>query len=79
MKSLAVAVAVLAWAAQAAAPHAQGPAPTQPPAPDLRQALQQARGTAPAPLPRQLTPPERAELRRQLSEYAQPPIVVPRR
>ena len=72
----------IAWAAaQAAAPHLQSQAPAPvPPPPDIRQALQQyQRGAVPAPAPRQLTAPERAELRRQLSEYAQPPVLVRRR
>ena len=68
MKYLAV-VFGLASAAACAAP------PTPPPAPaaavvDLRQALQQYRLDSSA-APRQLTPVERAELRRQLSEFRQ--------
>ena len=54
---------------------AYAPPPTPPPAPaaavvDLRQALQQYRRDSSA-TPRQLTPVERAELRRQLTEYGQ--------
>ena len=65
MKSLA-AVLALASLSAAAAP------PEQRPAPDLRQSLRQydRPGTA---APRQLTPVERAELRRQLTEFEPPP------
>jgi len=78
MKSFAVAVLVFAWAAaHAAAQQSQVPRPVPPP-PDLRQALQQYMGGT-APAPRQLTAPERAELRRQLTEYAQPSLPVSRR
>jgi len=75
MKYLA-AVPALAWmAVQAASPS---PAwPPAPPPPDLRQAVEQYHpGNAIAP--RQLTALERAELRRQLNEYARPaPIPRP--
>jgi hypothetical protein len=68
MKYLAVTALALAGAAAAAAQQSEPPA--VPPA-DLRQALQQfQRATVPAP--RQLSPNERAELRRQLSEYGPP-------
>lgn len=39
---------------------------------DLRQSLLQRYHGGSAPAPRQLTPVERAELRRQLTEYGQP-------
>jgi len=64
--------AVLAFAsfAAASAPVAQGEA-RQPP-PDLRRTVQQyPRGSEPAT--RELTQVQRAELRRQLSEFAPPP------
>ena len=66
MKS-SVAVLALACAAAGAAPKP----PPQRPAPGLRQVVEQydaVRKTAP---PRQLSPAERAELRRQVIEYGQ--------
>ncbi|MBC5783294.1 hypothetical protein H8N03_10085 [Ramlibacter sp. USB13] len=68
MKYLA-AVFALAGAAASAAPPPPHPALV---APDLRQALQQYHRDG-ASGPRQLTPVERAQLRRQLSEYGPPP------
>jgi hypothetical protein len=71
MKYFAVVVSALAWASVQAAqePPPRPPAPPEPP--DLRQVLQQYHpGTVAAP--RQLSPAERAELRRQLTDYAQP-------
>lgn len=69
MKSLA---AVLALASSLAA--LAGPPPVQRPPGDLRQVLQQYHpaSSTPTPPPRELTPIQRAELRRQLSEYAAP-------
>lgn len=64
MKSLA-AVLALASLAAAAAP------PEQRPVQDLRQSLRQY--TAGTAAPRQLTPVERAELRRQITEIEPPP------
>ena len=60
--------AVLAFASLSAA----AAPPEQRPVPDLRQSLRQYHtlGTA---APRQLTPVERAELRRQLTEFEPPP------
>jgi hypothetical protein len=71
------AAALALWGAGALAAPPQPTQPPAPPPPDLRQMLQQYQVTssaAPRPLPeaRQLTEAERAELRRQLSEYAQP-------
>lgn len=66
---------MLSWSLAQAAPHLPVSFPPAPPPPDLRQALQQFRPEAnpvPTPAPRQLTPAERAQLRRQLSEFAQP-------
>jgi len=73
MKYLAVALG-LACAAASAAPQipAPGPGPVLA-VDDLRQALQQYHRDSSA-TPRQLTPVERAELRRQLSDYGQPPV-----
>ena len=70
MKYLACAVLACAGAAGAA----PAPEPRPEPQPPLRQALQQYQpgATAPTPPPRELTPLERAELRRQLVEYGQP-------
>ncbi|HEY0825338.1 MAG TPA: hypothetical protein VGD76_16240 [Ramlibacter sp.] len=65
MKYLAAAL-VLACGAAMAAP----PSPGRPPV-DLRRSLQQLQVEG-APQPRRLTARERAELRRQLSEYRQP-------
>ena len=65
MKSLA-AVLALASLSAAAAP------PEQRPVHDLRQSLRQYH-TAGTAAPRQLTPVERAELRRQLTEFEPPP------
>jgi len=71
MKYLAVALG-LACAAAAAAPPTPAPGPALA-VDDLRQALQQYHRDSSA-TPRQLTPVERAELRRQLSDYGQPPV-----
>jgi hypothetical protein len=76
-------LAAVALAVRCAAALAGPPQPIHspaPPPPDLRQILQQYQvtsSTAPraAPKARQLTEAERAELRRQLSEYAQPAAV----
>jgi len=62
-----VLVALLAGLAIASAAHAQQPQRVS----DLRQALRQYH-SAGAPRPRELSPAERAELRRQLSEFRQP-------
>ncbi len=59
-------------AAQAAPQRQEAPKP-EPPR-DLREALQQYHpGGGGTPALRQLTPEERAELRRQLSQFRQPP------
>lgn len=50
---------------------AQAIGPTQRPPQDLRQALQQYQPGGRTPAPRQLTPDERAELRRQLADQGQ--------
>ena len=63
--------ALLSWTGAQAAPPPQAPPPAQQP-PALRQALEQYHPGGSA-APRQLSPSERAELRRQLSEYAPPP------
>ena len=71
MKYLPAALA-LACASAGAAPRKP---PRQPPA-DLRQSVelfQRYHGSLPLP-PRQLTPGERAELRRQLSESSKPAL-----
>ena len=68
MKYLAAALA-FASAAAMAAPGSQPPA-------DLRRALQQYH-PARSPSPRELSPGERAELRRQLTEYTRPPHMQP--
>jgi hypothetical protein len=62
---------LLCWTgAQAAPPPRENPPPSRPPM-DLREALEQYHpGSGGAP--RRLSPPERAELRRQLSEFGQP-------
>ena len=70
MKYLAAALA-FASAAALAAPGSQPPA-------DLRRTLQQYHPTR-SPAPRELSPGERAELRRQLIEYRQPPYQQPPR
>ena len=70
MKYLAAALAI-ASAAASAAPAAQSPA-------DLRRTLKQYHPTR-SPAPRELSPGERAELRRQLSEHGQPPFKQPPR
>ena len=70
MKYLAAALA-FASAAAAAAPGSQPPA-------DLRRTLQQYHPTR-SPAPRELSPVERAELRRQLIEYKQVPHRPPPR
>jgi hypothetical protein len=64
MKSITCAIVVCAGAAGAAPAR-----PPQPESPPLRQTLQQYHPGATAPRPRELTPVERAELRRQLVEY----------
>ena len=69
MKYLAVAFG-LASSAASAAPLALPPAPAPAVIVDLRQALQQYHRDSSA-APRQLSPVERAELRRQLTEYGQ--------
>jgi len=66
MKYLAATLALACLGANA------GPPPQQQPAGGLRQTLQQYQPASGA-APRQLTPVERAELRRQLSEYGPPP------
>jgi hypothetical protein len=69
MKSLAAALAAVSLASFASLP------PLRPPA-ELRQTLQRYhRGSGAAP--RQLTPVERAELRRQVMESAAPPPGTP--
>ncbi len=70
MKYLVAALAI-ASAAASAAPGSQSPA-------DLRRTLQQYHATR-SPAPRELSPGERAELRRQLSDYGQPPLKQPPR
>jgi hypothetical protein len=77
------AAALALWGAGALAAPPQPVHSPAPPPPDLRQMLQQYQvtstsTTAPRQMTeaRQLTDAERAELRRQLSEYAQP--VAPR-
>lgn len=62
--------ALLSWTGAQAAPPPHDPPPERP-AIDLRQALEQYHpGSGGAP--RRLSPQERAELRRQLSEFGQP-------
>jgi hypothetical protein len=61
-----VAAAALYAAAAAAVPNAPRHVP------DLRQTLQQYHPGSTAPAPRQLSPVERAELRRQLVDQARP-------
>jgi hypothetical protein len=64
--------AVLAFASFAAASAPVAPGEARQPPPDLhRTVLQYPRGSEPAP--RELTQVQRAELRRQLSEFAPPP------
>jgi len=70
MKYLAAAVPALAWLAVQAAPMTPSWPPAPPP-PDLRQAVQQYHPGSVA-VPRQLSPAERAELRRQLTDYGRP-------
>lgn len=70
MKYLAAALA-FASAAAVAAPGMPAPA-------DLRRTLQQYHPTR-SPAPRELSPGERAELRRQLIEYKQSPYGPPPR
>lgn len=65
-----LAAVLLCWTGAQAAPPL--PALHPAPAPGLRQALEQFQPGGGLPPPRQLTPGERAELRRQLSEFAQP-------
>jgi len=64
MKQYAAALLALASLAAAASPPAQSGA-------DLRRLLTQEGQGAAAPAPRQLSPDQRAELRRQLSEARQ--------
>lgn len=76
MKSVFAMLLVLGSLAAQAAAQPQGttsrPAPAPSRVPELRQALQQYHpGSAAAPL--RLTAEQRAELRRQLTEYAPPP------
>ena len=60
---------LLSWTGAQAAPPPHDPPPSRP-AIDLRQALEHYHpGSGDAP--RRLSPPERAELRRQLSEFGQ--------
>jgi hypothetical protein len=66
MKYLAAALALASVAAAAAPPSQRQPV-------DLRRTLEQYHPESSTPQPRQLTAVERAELRRQLSEYKQPP------
>lgn len=73
MKRLAAAVPAFAWALALAGPARPDQPPAAPPlpVPDLRQAVQQYHpGTGAGP--RQLTAAERAQLRRQLTEFGQP-------
>ena len=72
-----LAAVLLSWTGAQAAPPLQ-PLPP-PPTPGLRQALEQFHPGSGLPPPRQLTPGERAELRRQLSEFGQPASPVGRR
>lgn len=65
MKYLGAVVAFASVAAAAAPPSQRQEA-------DLRRVLQQYHSVS-TPPPRQLTPVERAELRRQLSEHRKPP------
>jgi hypothetical protein len=67
MKYLAACVVLGCAGAATAAPQ-----PQQIPQRDLRQVLQQYHPGTTTPPPRQLTPSERAELRRQLDEYRAP-------
>jgi hypothetical protein len=67
MKTLAVVFALVGATANAAPP----PPPPAPP-PDLRRSLQQYHEVS-GTTARRLTPAERAELRRQLSEFGPPP------
>jgi hypothetical protein len=76
MKSFAAAVASLGLVAAAAAAPDGPPVRQergQPPGEGLRQVLQDFFRNEPSPPPRQLSPGERAELRRQLSEHARTP------
>lgn len=66
MKSLAAALALVC--AGALADPRKPPPPSAPP---LRQVVQQYDAVRKAPPPRQLSPAERAELRRQVLEYGQ--------
>ena len=66
------AVLALASLAAAAAPAAQGETRGQQPPPDLRRTVQQYPGGGETAR-RELTQIQRAELRRQLSEFAPPP------
>jgi hypothetical protein len=76
MKSVFAILLVLGSFAAQAAPQPQsapGPAPASPRVPELRQALQQYHPGSAAAAPRHLTAEQRAELRRQLSEFGPPP------
>jgi hypothetical protein len=63
--------AVLAFATLAATAGQDPPPETRQPPADLRRTVQHY-DSGRAPVPRELTPAERAELRRQLSEFGQP-------
>jgi hypothetical protein len=65
-----LAAVLLSWTGAQAAPPLQALPP--PPTPGLRQALEQFHPGSGLPPPRQLSSSERAELRRQLSEFGQP-------
>ena len=73
MNLLPAVLALASLGAWAAPPQLGGtqPQPQPRPQPDLRQTLHQF-GQGGAPAPRQLSPGERAELRRQLIEYRSP-------
>ncbi|MBK6006452.1 hypothetical protein JJB11_10140 [Ramlibacter ginsenosidimutans] len=72
MKSVFALLLMLGSLAAQAAPQPQGAPRPAPSAPELRQALQQYHpGSAASPV--RLTAEQRAELRRQLSEYGPPP------
>jgi len=70
MKYLAVVFALVGATANAAPVAPPSPPPAPPP--DLRHTLQQYHGVS-GTAARRLTQTERAELRRQLSEFGQPP------
>ena len=60
------------WVLGCAAAASAAPQPQDIPQRDLRQVLQQYQLGPKPPPPRELTPTERAELRRQLDEYRAP-------